>query len=436
MGLEVENSIGGLKPGLRALLPMALSYAASGGSLIAGSAAQLVTFAILARWLGVHEFSLFVTITAIANIAVHLCGLGAMECLVRRVARDRSMYPAMLGHNILLTAASGTLLVLLSIVILPFFFTLSPDPLVNIGTIGLMLVTNIVLVRVIVLSEQIFIAHTDFASANKVVLGFALARTVVAALACVGFGVATVAAWAVWQFAAHVLVALACFLAVRPLGRPVFRLVREEIPQGLYFSIPFILRAIRQNADLLVLSMVASAEIMASYSVARRMLESSYLGVEALNRLIYPGSARMAEHGLHHALGRVRKVLLAATGISVCAAVTLFVLAPLLPYIFSHDYVSLVPFTRILCWLVIPMGMWAVAVEALGAAGRQAQRALVMGGGSLAGAAFAGCATWYAPPTGTFVSFYIIEIAMVIASWTVFVRMMRRDRVKAGGQAR
>ena len=57
---------------------MALSYAASGGSLVIGSAAQLITFAVLARWLGVHEFSLFVAITAIANIAVHLCGLGAM----------------------------------------------------------------------------------------------------------------------------------------------------------------------------------------------------------------------------------------------------------------------------------------------------------------------------------------------------------------------
>jgi O-antigen/teichoic acid export membrane protein len=413
-----------MKPGLRAMLPMALSYAASGGSLIIGSAAQLITFAILARWLGVHEFSLFVTITAIANIAVHLCGIGAMECLVRRVARDRSMYPVMLGHNILLTAASGLLLVLMSVAILPFFFTLSPDPLVNIATIALMLTTNIIFVRIVVLTEQIFIAHSDFASANKVVVGFAVARTAVAALACIGFGVATVAAWAVWQFAAHVLVAIACFYALRRLGRPVFRIVREELPQGLYFSIPFILRAVRQNADLLVLSLVATAEVMASYSVARRMLESSYLSVEALNRLIYPGSAKAAERGLHHAVQRVRKVLLAATGISLFAATALFILAPLLPFVFGHDYVSLVSFTRTLCWVVIPISIWVVAMEALGAAGRQAQRALVMGLGSLAGAILAGWAAWYAPPTGIFISFYVIEIAMV--------RTVRRDRAKAG----
>lgn len=418
------------------MLPMLLSYAASGGSLVIGSAAQLVTFALLARWLGVHEFSLFVAITAIANIAVHICGLGAMECLVRRVARDRSIYPAMLGHNIILTSASGVVLVLAGAAVLPFFFTLSQDPATNAGAIALMLVTNVILVRAIVLCEQIFIAHSDFASANKLLVCFALARTAAAVLACVGFGVASVAAWAVWQFAAHVVVALACFAAVGRLGRPVYRIVREELPQGLYFSIPFILRAVRQNADLLVLSLVATAEIVSSYSVARRMLESSYLAVEALNRLLYPGSARAAAGGLHNAVARVRKVLAAATAIGVATAVAVYVLAPVLPYIFGHDYVSLVSFVRILCWVVIPIGMWSVAMEALGAAGRQAQRAMVMGLGSLAGAAFAAWATWYSPPAGTFVSFYVIEFVMVIASWGMFARIVRNDRALAAGGKR
>jgi O-antigen/teichoic acid export membrane protein len=410
---------------------MLMSYAASGGSLIISSAAQLLTFAILARFLGVHEFSLFVAITAISNIAVHMCGLGAMECLVRRVARDRAMYPAMLGHNMILTAASGLALVLVGAALLPFFFTLSSDPTTNAAVITLMLVTNIVLVRVIVLAEQIFIAHSDFASANTVVVGFALARTIAAVLACLVFGVASVASWAIWQFVCHVLVAVICWRALRRLGRPEYRLVREELPLGLYFSVPFILRAVRQNADLLVLSLVATAEIVASYSVARRMLESSYLSVEALNRLVYPGSARATAEGLQHAMPRVRKVLVAATLISIAAAVAVFVLAPILPFLFGRDYVSLVSFVRILCWAVIPLAIWAVAVEALGASGHHPTRAAVMGLGSVFGAVLAAAATWYAPPTGTFISFYVIEIAMVAAAWTALTRIVRRDRERA-----
>lgn len=416
----------------RPLLSMALSYAASGGSLIIGSAAQLLTFAILARWLGVHEFSLFVGITAVASIAVHLCGLGAMETLVRRVARDHALYPQMLGHNIILTSASGLFLVLAGALILPYFFTLSAEPLTNIAAITLMLVSNIVLVRVIVLTEQIFIAHSDFLSANKVVVGFALARTIAAVLACVAFGVNTLVTWAVWQFACHVLVALACVYTLRRLGKPQYRLVREELTQGLYFSIPFILRAVRQNADLLVLSLVATAEMVASYGVARRMLDSSYLSVEALNRLIYPGSAKAAAAGLHHAYERVRKVLAAAVVISIAAAVTVFLLAPVLPYLFGRDYTSLVSFVRVLCWIVIPLAIWSVAMEALGAAGQHAVRASVMGLSSLLGAALAAWATWYAPPVGTFISFYVIEITMAIASWWVFIRLVRQGRQRAG----
>ena len=413
---------------------MLMSYAASGGSLIVSSAAQLLTFAILARFLGVHEFSLFVAITAISNIAVHMCGLGAMECLVRRVARDRAIYPAMLGHNIILTAASGLVLVLVGAALLPFFFTLAPDPATNVAVITLMLVTNIVLVRVIVLAEQIFLAHSDFPAANTVVVGFAVARTLAAGLACLAFGVSSLATWAVWQFACHVLVAIVCWRALRALGRPEYRLVREELPLGLYFSVPFILRAVRQNADLLVLSLTATPEIVASYSVARRMLESSYLSVEALNRLVYPGSARATIEGLQHAMPRVRKVLVAATLISIAAAIAVFVLAPILPFLFGKDYVSLVSFVRILCWVVIPLAIWSVAMEALGASGHQPTRAAVMGLGSVFGAALAAIATWYAPPACTFVSFYVIEIAMVVAAWSALLRIVRRDRERAQEQ--
>ena len=109
-------------------------------------------------------------------------------------------------------------------------------------------------------------------------------------------------------------------------------------------------------------------------------------------------------------------------------------LAPVLPYLFGKDYVSLVSFVRALCWVVIPLAMWSVAVEALGASGHQPTRAAVMGLGSVIGAAVAACATWYAPPTGTFVSFYVIEIAMVAAAWGALLHVVNRDREEARKQ--
>ncbi|MDE1157551.1 MAG: lipopolysaccharide biosynthesis protein [Neorhizobium sp.] len=415
----------------RSFLPLALSYAASGGSLIVSSAAQLLTFAILARFLGVHEFSLFVAITAVSAIAVHMCGLGGTECLVRRVARDHSMYPAMLGHNMMLIAGTGVALVIVGSVILPFFFDVAENRALNDFEITMMLITNIVLVRCILFSEQVFIAFSNFANANKVVMGFALIRTTAAVLACLVFGVSTLAGWVIWQFVAHVVMLACCFYALRGLGKPKFRLVREELRLGLFFSIPFILKAARQNADLLVLSLVTSAEVMSSYSVARRIIESSYLSVDALNRIVYPGTAKASQAGLHHASERVKRIFTAAMLISIASAIAVWILSPILPYLFGHQYTSLVDFVRALCWVLIPVGIWAVAVEALGAAGHQGARASVLGIGSLIGAALAAWATWYAPPTGTFVSYYVIETGMAIAAWAVYLRWVQKDRDRA-----
>jgi O-antigen/teichoic acid export membrane protein len=421
-GDEVHRQI---RFSLTRFIPLGVSYFASGSSLLLASAAQLVTFAVLARSLGVDQFGLFAAISAVTTVAVNLCGLGAIECLVRRVARDNRIYPAMLGHNLILTGTTGVVLVGAGMVVLPLIYRISPDPAVNLAAIALLLVTNIVLVRLILLVEQIFIAFSNFSAANQAVVSFAVARTIAAVIACLLFHVSTVADWAVWQFACHLLLVLVYAWWLRPLGLPEFRLVREELSLGFLFSVPLILKALRQNVDLVVLSLVANSEIVGSYSVARRILDSSGLSIDALNRLVYPGSAQTTEHGLHHAVERVKKLLLAALGLGVATALFVYLVAPYLPYLFGHDYVSMVSFVRIVSWAVILFAIWSIAIQIIGAAGRHGVRASILGISSVVGSAISAWATWYAPPTGTFVSFYAVEAATAIAAWVVLLRLMR-----------
>ena len=51
-----------------------------------------------------------------------------------------------------------------------------------------------------------------------------------------------------------------------------------------------------------------------------------------------------------------------------------------------------------------------------------------MGLGSLIGAGVAAWATWYAPPTGTFISYYVIETLMALAAWAVYFRVVAKSR--------
>lgn len=407
---------------------MGLSYMASGGSLIISSAAQLLTFAILARCLGVEEFSIFIALTAITAVAIQICGLGAQEGLVRRVAREPALYPRFLGHNILMSGISGLALVVLGVVALPSFFVLSSDPLVNLMLLLAVLVTNIVLARIILMVEQIFIAHSNFPAANRNVILFALGRLAAAVLGCLVFGADTLAEWIVWAFAAHVVIAALSIRSVIPLGQPVWVLRWEEMWNGILFSTPFILRALRQNIDLLLLSALTSAEGVASYAVARRIVDSGYLSVEALNRLLYPGSAAATRGGLHQALGRFRTVLAASIGIAILAALVLVFGAPLLPQLFGAEYVSLPGFTQILAPTIVLMAAWATAQEALGSSGHHLQRAMIFNGAVVLGGVAIALATWLEGIDGAFQAIYATELATAVAAWFVLLRLAERDR--------
>ena len=411
--------------------PMIVSYLLSSGSLASASLAQLVTFAILARALGPAEFGLFVQISAATAIAVQICGLGASDCLLRRVSREPASYRSLLGHNLLLIGGTGIVLVLGGIAAMESWTRLDSGPEIGIATLALLFIGNVVLVRLILLVETVFLSLGQVRSANRSVVGFALARTATAALACIVFGTSSLAEWAIWQFCGHLLYALLGAFWLRPLGRPRFAILREELRLGILFSSQFVVRAIRSNVDLFVIGLFMPIETVGSYGVARRIMDSSYLSIDAFNRLIYPRFARASRDGLYLALPAAKRALLAALGLGIATFLALFVLAPELPRLFGREYHDLVFFVRCLSGTIVLVGAWAVAVDLLGASGRQGARALVLNITNILGSGLIAAATWLAAPIGTFVALYAIEGSVVISAWWVLLRLSRRSRQDA-----
>ncbi len=409
------------------LLGMLLSYSASSASLLIANAAQLITFAILARTFGAEEFGRYVSFIAITSIAVHLCGMGASESLVRRVPQDPSCFPRIFGHSIILSAVSGAVLVSLGVLVLPHFMRFGETSGANIWITFQLLLTNIVLVRLIMLGETIFLAHRKNGAANASIMGFALIRTLTAALACLAFKVDTVESWATWQMISYALTLVLYGSIAFRIARPDYRLERPEIRLGVLFATPFIFRAFRQNVDLLVLGFVAGPEMVGSYGVARRITDSSYMAVDALNRLIYPHLAVASVNGIHHAFKLTMRILAIAIALGLAAALFIFFSASFMPLIFGAEYVSLPTFLRILAPLILFIAIWSVAVDLLGAAGEHGARAWVLNLANGVGALVIGVAAWIWPPYGIFISAYIIEFSIVIASWLVVRAFVARS---------
>ncbi|RYE34328.1 MAG: lipopolysaccharide biosynthesis protein [Hyphomicrobiales bacterium] len=416
---------------LRAARPALVSYLLSSGALASAALSQLVTFAILARALGPTEFGLFVQISAVTTIAVQLCGLGASDCLLRRVSREPASYAGLLGHNLCLIGLTGGVLVIGGTAVLTGWLRLSSGPSVDLTTLALLLFGNVVVVRVILLVETAFLGLGRFHAANRAVVGFALARIATAGFACLISGVSTLAEWALWQCAGNLVYALAGAAWLRPLGRPRFAVLRAELKPGLLFSSQFVMRAVRANVDLLVIGLFAPLATVGSYGVARRIMDSSYLAIDAFNRLLYPRLARESRDGLHLALPLANRALAAALALGVSTCLGLFLLAPELPILFGRQFEELPFFVRCLSGTIVLVGAWAAAADLLGASGRQDARAWILNGANLLGSVLIAVATWLAAPLGTFVALYLVEGAIVVAAWLVLLRLAQRSRLQA-----
>ncbi len=233
--------------------------------------------------------------------------------------------------------------------------------------------------------------------------------------------------------AGNLLYALAGAAWLRPLGRPRFAILREELAPGILFSSQFVMRALRANLDLLVIGLFAPLATVGSYGVARRIVDSGYLAIDALNRLLYPRLARESRDGLHHALPMARRALVAALALGAVTGLALFLLAPALPALFGRQYQDLPFFVRCLSGTVLLVGAWAAAIELLGASGRQDVRAWILNGANLLGSALIAVATWLAAPVGTFVALYLIDGAIVVIAWLALSRLARHGARQANG---
>lgn len=408
-------------------LPLARSYLASTSALMIGSAAQLVTFALLARGLGVEQFGLLITVTVATNIAAQLCGIGGTETLIRRVAPEPALYATALGHNLILIAGTGLVLTVGLAAALPRFVELSPDAAVNAAALLALILANVVLVRLILLAEQVFIARWQIGRANLVTIGFALGRTAAAALACGAFGVRTAADWAFWSAGAHTLMALTSLFAIRGFGKPRWAIMREEVRLGLYFTTPFVFRAVRQNADTLVLSLVASPEVVGAFNMARRIVETSILTVDALHRLIYPRLARASAAGYRAMVPMITRVTVAAVGLGVVTASGVWLIAPLMPWLFGKDFGGMIGDLRAMAFVLVLVVIHDIPAEVLGATARHGIRAALYNIGNLLGAAVSAALTYVYLLPGTFLALYLTEAALAAAFWTVLVILIRRS---------
>jgi O-antigen/teichoic acid export membrane protein len=413
---------------VRGKIPAMLLYVTSTSSMMIGIGAQSIGFIVMARYLGTEQYGHLTMITAVTALGAQWCGLGGVEAMRRRVARDPALYPAMLGHALILILGSGAVLSAALITGMALFVRIAPDPMENLQILTIIIPCNLMLNAWIVLTEQIFLARWEYARANVVNAGFGVARALAAVAAFVGFGVHSLHDWALWHGAVYAGASIGCAAAVWSYGAPRWRLVREELPLGVTICISGFLSALRQNVDLLALSVVATPAVVGAYGVARRIIGTAVVTGASFDRLVYSKLAAAGRGGAAATLRLATRYLAYAVMLAVATSAALFLVAPLLPWLFGRDFGAAVDMVRILCGTLVFVAVQFIAFDALNAADHHRTRLIAGGGASIAGAALIFGLTQLYGLSGTYVAAYLSEALIAAALWVSLKRLGHHAR--------
>ncbi len=409
-------------------LPAIRLYVSSTSLLTVGIAAQSVGFVILARWLGSDQFGHLSMITAATNLGSAWCGLGTGEAMRRRAGREPSLYPTLLGHCLILLFVSGAILTAVMSVAIASSVRIIADPVENYTVILLLVFSNTVLFTWTGLAEQVLLAHREFTRANLLNSGTGILRAITALVACLGFGIESLSAWALWNCAAFAIASVVCAGLLWQYGAPRWRVLWEEVPLGTTLSISGSIAALRQNVDLLALSTMAPPHLIGAYGVARRILSVAVVTGASLDRLVYANFAIAGKQGAAATLRLARKYVLYAIGLTGATSLMIFILAPLLPALFGKGFDDAIWILRALCWTLILTAVQFIAFDAINAADQHKIRLVVGTAVGVAGAGLIVGLSFAFAITGTIIAVYLTELSTAAALWLTLKMLSDRQR--------
>jgi O-antigen/teichoic acid export membrane protein len=401
------------------------NYAASASTLLAGVVLQFVTFIALARMLGLDQFGTLMIILAVTNVAYFLCGLGAGDTIIRRVARDPSEYPRMLGHSLLIFFASSAVLMLVVPALLLVYLQAEAPYAADFTAVTLIVFSTAVCFRFVTMTEHTFLAHSRFAAANFVNFGYNVSRALTAVVTGFVLQADTIAEWAMWSGAVHVALILVCIGMLSQFGAPKLYFDRREFRLGIHFTTPWFFYTLWQNADLFVLSLVVPHQVVGVYSAARKLMSGSQIAVTSLNRVLYPRLSVAGREGPRETLDLIRRYLVYILGFAVLASTVVFAAAPVVPFLFGAEFGDSIFYLQVFSWSLILIAAQRAAYEALGAADHHGARAATYNATLVVSSLVVavGAYVWQVP--GAIVGIYISEFAAAAVMWATLLSVSR-----------
>jgi O-antigen/teichoic acid export membrane protein len=336
---------------------------------------QAAYFVLIARSLGPDAYGAFVTIVAMAALLGPFSGLGSPNLFIKNVRSGKREAATCWGNGILITVCSGTLLSALGAG-LSWILGLKTPPFV----IVIVCISDLILIKVIDLAASGFTAldRMTQTSIQSVVVSL-LRLGGIATLIAVAHPV-TLHRWVVVYLLTSVVgAAYAVAKGWQLWGRPAtdLRALREDVTEGVFFSIAGSAATVYNDIDKIMLSRLADLAATGVYGAAYRVIDVTMTPVRSLAAAAYPQFFHKGAGGMA-ATYRYALSLIAKTALyGLLAFAGLWLLAPALPHVLGSRYEAVVPAVRWLALIPLLRCVHSFLADALSGAGLQRARTAI-----------------------------------------------------------
>jgi O-antigen/teichoic acid export membrane protein len=333
---------------------------------------QAAYFVLVARSLGPDAYGAFVTVVAMAALLGPFSGLGTPNLFIKNVRSGKRVAAICWGNGILLTVLSGALLTAVAVG-LSFLLRLKTAPF----AVLLVCVADMVLMKVTEL------AAFGFAAADRM-KQTSIQNVVVSLLRLAGIAALTATVHPVtldrWVLVYLLTTLLGMIYAVAKgsqlWGHPATDLtaLREDIAEGVFFSIAGSATTIYNDIDKIMLSKLADLASTGVYAAAYRVIDVSMTPIRSLAAAAYPRFFRKGMDGIGATYGYALALMRKAAVYGSVASAGLWLLAPVLPRILGSKYDAVVPAMRWLALIPFLRCLHSFLADALSGAGLQRTR--------------------------------------------------------------
>lgn len=334
---------------------------------------QFAYFVLIARILHREGYGAFSGAVALVAVLAPFAGWGSGNLLVKNVARSPDTFRTYWGRSIIMSFLSGGLLILIALalawIVLP--------PSVPMSVVLWVAAADLLFTRVLETCCLAFQAvHRLFKTAAISIL-HSVTRLLGVMILFNMQGGGVLGRWSLLYLGATIVAAMVAVLWVSlELGMPRWdmRGWRRELREGFYFASSFSAQRIYMDSDKALLTRLGSLQAAGIYTAAARIVEVAFIPVYSLLAAAYARFFTSGEQGVRGTWDLSRKLLPHALAYALLAGVTLYLFAPLLPWLLGAEFAESVQAIRWLAAVPLLMTLHRFAADSLTGAGWQATR--------------------------------------------------------------